>query len=299
MAVKKLRIDVVSLVKTLEIVLKLLVNTQITSRYRSVYKGKGLEFEDYRVYMPDDDASRIDWKASIKANELLIKLFKEERNLNVYIILDTSSHMIFGSTEKLKLEYAAELAASLAYFILEANDKVGLIMANDKIVKMVPPASGKKQFYIILNALTNPEFYGGGKNLSKAIDFVMKISKEKGLIIIISDFIDFKEEWEKSLKLAKHKFDIICAMIRDPRDEYMPEEDVGQFVLQDPLSNNTILIDPKKIIESYKNYVSVEESKIKEILTKNNIDFVKFSTAESFMKNLIELFIRRRKLAWR
>ncbi|MEM5871336.1 MAG: DUF58 domain-containing protein [Candidatus Aenigmatarchaeota archaeon] len=299
MAVKKLRIDVVSLVKTLEIVLKLLVNTQITSRYRSVYKGKGLEFEDYRVYMPDDDASRIDWKASIKANELLIKLFKEERNLNVYIILDTSSHMIFGSTEKLKLEYAAELAASLAYFILEANDKVGLIMANDKIVKMIPPASGKKQFYIILNALTNPEFYGGGKNLSKAIDFIMKISKEKGLIIIISDFIDFKEEWEKSLKLAKHKFDIICAMIRDPRDEYMPEEDVGQFVLQDPLSNNTILIDPKKIIESYKNYVSVEESKIKEILTKNNIDFVKFSTAESFMKNLIELFIRRRKLAWR
>jgi uncharacterized protein (DUF58 family) len=299
MAVKRLRVDVVSLLKQLEIIIKMLVNTQITSRYRSVYKGKGLEFEDYRVYTPEDDASRIDWKASIRANELLIKLFKEERNLNVYILLDTSSYMIFGSTEKLKLEYAAEFVASLAYFILEANDKVGLVMFNDKIVKMIPPASGKKQFYVILKSLTNPQFYGGDRNLENAIDFVLKISKERGLMIIVSDFIGFKKEWERMLRLASIKFDVIGVMIRDPRDEIMPEEDVGQVVLQHPVLNETLLIDPKKIKDGYKNYVQKDEENLMKLFLQSKIDFVKLSTDKSFMKPLIELFIKRRKLAWR
>jgi uncharacterized protein (DUF58 family) len=296
---KRLRIDVLSLTKRLEIILKMLVNTQITSKYRSVYKGKGLEFEDYRVYSPEDDASRIDWKASVRANETLIKLFKEERNLNVYIVLDTSSSMIFGSTEKLKLEYAAELAASFAYFILEANDRVGLVMFNDKIVKMLMPAAGKKQFYIILNALVNADFYGGGYNLENAVNFLMKTSKERGLMIIISDFIGAKAECEKILRTAAVKFDMVGVMIRDPRDEVMPQEDVGQFVIQDPYSDTTLLIDPRKIGEGYRSYVQKEEAGINKAFLEGNLDLIKLSTSESFIKVLIEFFMKRRKWAWR
>lgn len=295
---KRLRIDVVSLVKELEIVIKMLINTKILSRYRSVYRGRGLEFEDYRVYTPQDDASRIDWKASVRANETLIKLFREERNLKVYVLLQTSSSMVFGSTKQLKLEYAAVLAAAFAYLVLEANDKAGLVMFNDKIVKFIPPSGGKKHFYILLNSLVNAELYGGGYDLQKAVNFVMKTSTERGLMIIISDFIGFKGEWEKTLRTASTKFDIICVMVRDPRDEVMPEEDVGQVVVQDPYSSENLLISPKKISEEYKKFVKAEEDRIDNTFLKGRLDLLKISTAEPFIKPLVGFFLVRRK-SWR
>jgi uncharacterized protein (DUF58 family) len=296
---KRLRIDVVGLTKTLEIVIRMIINTQIISKYRSVYKGKGLEFEDFRVYTPEDDASRIDWKASARANETLIKLFREERNLNVYILLDTSSSMIFGSTEKLKMEYAAEMAAAFAYFVLEANDKAGLVMFNDKIVKMVPPSIGKRHFYVMLNSLINAELYGGGNDLQKAVNFVMKIATEKSLMIIISDFIGFKPEWEKTLKTARVKFDIIGIMIRDPRDEAMPEDDVGQVVVQNPYSSESLLTSPKKISEEYQKFVKDEEERMDKIFLKCGLDLLKISTAQPFIKPLLEFFLMRGKWLWR
>jgi uncharacterized protein (DUF58 family) len=296
---KRLRIDVVSLVKELEIVIKMLINTRVTSKYRSVYKGKGLEFEDYRVYTPEDDASRIDWKASMRTNDTLIKVFREERNLNVHILLDTSSSMIFGSTNKLKMEYAAELAAAVSYFILDANDKVGLIMFNDKIAKMIPPGNGKRHFYIIMNSLVNAEMYGGGFDIEKAINFVMKTSKERGLMIIISDFLNMKGDWEKTLRLASVKFDVIAMRVRDPRDEMMPEEDTGQIVLQSPFTAKNALIDPKKIATEYKKYVQSEEQRMEKAFEKSRIDMVKLSTADPFIKPLIEFFLIRRKWSWR
>jgi uncharacterized protein (DUF58 family) len=296
---KKLRIDVISLVRQLEIVIKMLINTKVSSKYRSVYKGKGLEFEDYRVYTPEDDANRIDWKASVRSNDTLIKLFKEERSLSVYILLDTSSSMVFGSTDKLKLEYAAEVAAAFAYLIMEANDNAGLVMYNDKIVKMIPPSSGKKHFYVLLNSLVNAELYGGGHNLENAVNFVMKTTHEKGFMIIISDFIDYKGDWEKVLRIASSKFDIMGVRVRDPRDEVMPDTDVGQVVLQDPYSGQSLLINPGKIREEYKKYVQDEEERLDKAFKKSNLDLLKLSTAEPFIKPVIQFFLMRGRWAWR
>lgn len=297
MKTKKLRIDVVSLLQKIEIILKILVDTQIVSRYRSVFKGRGLEFEDYRAYTTQDDASRIDWKASTRANQLLVKLFREERELDVYILLDASSSMIFGSTEKLKLEHAAEVAAAFAYTVIEAGDKAGLVMFNDKISKIVPASVGKKHFQILLSSLVNPNFYGGGYNLQKAMNFIMRISKKRGLVIIISDFIGLEKGWEKALKLSTVKFDVIGIMVRDPRDQVMPKEDVGQFVIQDAYSESSLLIDPKKIAEGYAKYAKREEEVLKRVFLNCNADLVTISTDESFIKPLIEYFIMRRARA--
>jgi uncharacterized protein (DUF58 family) len=294
MKAKKLRINVVSLLKKLEIILKMLVDTQIISRYRSVFKGKGLEFEDFREYTTSDDASRIDWKTSARTNTLLVKLFREERELDVYILLDTSSSMIFGSTEKLKMEYAAEIAAAFAFMVSEAADKIGLIMFNDKITKIVPPNVGKKHFQVLLNHLVNAEYYGGGYDLQKALNFTMKISKKKGLMIIISDFIGLQKGWEKALRLTAVKFDIIGIMVRDPRDETMPEEEVGQYVLEHPYSNYSLLIDPAKIAKAYAEYVKKQDNYIHKQFTANNADFLKISTSESFIKPLISYFMMRK-----
>ncbi len=296
---KRLRINVVSLVKQLDLLVRIAINTKLISKYRSVYKGKGLEFEDFRVYTPGDDASRIDWKASVRANDTLIKLFKEERNLNVYVLLDTSSSMIFGSTEKLKLEYAAELAAAFSYMILESNDRVGLVMFSDRIVKMIPPALGKKHFYVMLNSIADAGLYGGGRDLAKAIDFVMKISTERGIMIIISDFIRMEGNWQNALKRASVKFDVMGLMVRDPRDEVMPDADVGQVVVQDPGSGRSITISPGKIREEYKKYVEAEEKRLTDEFLKCNLDLLRLSTAESFLKPLVGFFLMRGKWTWR
>lgn len=297
--VKRLRVDVKSLLKDLEIIIKMFVNTKITSRYRSVYRGKGLEFEDYRVYTPEDDASRIDWKASARSNDTLIKIFKEERNLNVYVLVDTSSSMVFGSTQKLKMEYAAEIAAAFSYFVLDANDKVSLLMFNERKSRMVPLGAGRKHFYIILKSLVDAESYGGGFDIVKAINFVMKTSKERGLMVIISDFLNVKGDMEKMLKTASIKFDIICVRVRDPRDEAMPDADVGQFVLRSPFSGDSVLIDPKKIAVEYAKRAQSENRRLEGMFASNNVDLVKLSTAEPFIKPLMELFLMRRKHVWR
>lgn len=299
MKVKKLRVDVVSLRKKLEIILKMLVDTEVISTYRSVFKGKGLEFEDYRAYTTDDDAKQIDWRASKRAGQLIIKLFKEERELDVFIILDTSDSMIFGSTEKLKMEYAAEVAAAFAFMIIESGDKTGVIMFSDKINRMIPAGIGKRQFQIILSNLTKPENYAGGFDLIKAMDFVIKTSTKKGLMIIISDFIGLDEKWEKKLRLASVKFDVIGVMIRDPRDDSLPKENLGQFVLQDPYSEASILVDPTKITEAYEDYAKKEVRRIQESFSKSKAELIKLSTDKPFIKPLIEYFIMRRSRTWR
>jgi uncharacterized protein (DUF58 family) len=182
--------------------------------------------------------------------------------------------------------------------VIEAGDKAGLLMFNDKIVKVIPTSVGKKHFQIILSSLVNPNLYGGGYDLQKAINFAMKISKKRGLMIIISDFIGLNPGWERALKLASVKFDVIGFMVRDPRDEYMPEESTGQFIIQDPYSDSSLMISPNKISEEYREHVKREEEVLQRIFLESNADLVKLSTEEPFIKPLIEYFIMRRSRTW-
>ena len=288
----KLNVEVFSLIKELEVGLKILVETRIASRYRSVFIGKGLEFEEFRNYSINDDATNIDWKASIRANKLLVKRFKEERDLDVFFLLDVSSSMIFGSTRKLKIRYAAEVLASLSYFIIQSMDRVGLFLFTDKIIKAIPPSGGNEQFYTILKILIDSSIYGGKYDLSHALRFLMRCTKKRGLLFIVSDFIGLKNDWDDAIRLASAKFDIVGIMIRDPRDEKLPI-DVGQVVVGDPFSDKSIQIDPARIKKKYESYARKEEKKIREVFLKNNCDFVKLSTDKSFIKPIIELFKKR------
>lgn len=293
---KTLHLDVIALVKKLEVIIKILVNTQVASRYRSVFRGKGLEFEDFRVYTPGDDAKSIDWKASVRSNDILVKEYKEERDLDVYFLLDVSSSMIFGSTEKLKLEYAAEFVAAFSYFVMKAGDKAGLIMFSDKVVNVIPTSTGENHFYILLHSLVNTEFYGGGYDIGKAVKFLMNTARERGLLIIVSDFIGLGKDWERIIKTASVMFDVIGVMIRDPRDERLPK-DVGQVVLEDPYTDSNMVVDPRMIAPAYERYVKREEENIRKVFIGCNADFLKLSTSESFAKPLVEFFIRRRRVS--
>lgn len=287
----KLNIDVTQLAKKLEVIIKILIDTEVASKYMSVFKGQGMEFEEYRKFNDTDDAKMIDWKASVRAHELMIKELKEERNLNTYILLDTSFSMIFGSTEKLKAEYAAEVAASFAYFVLKSGDNVGIAMFNSEISEFVPPDGGDRQFHIILNKLANADVYDAGYDLEEAINFIMRTMPRRGLLIVISDFIGLEGDWDKTLRLAGEKFDTLGIMIRDPRDDELIE--TGNIVLQDPMSSEMVIVNTNKIKDKYKEFTQNEKRYIKDMFSKGNSDMLDLNTDGDFIKPIIQFLLRR------
>jgi len=261
---KELKLDLSKGIKRLKILTNQIVNTGFVGGYKSVFKGHGLEFEDYRAYTSNDDASLIDWKASVRSQQLFIREFVEERNLNVFFLIDVSSSMIYSSIDKLKMEYVGELAASLSFVVLNAGDSIGFALFSDKIVKKVPPTIGFVQYHNLVSTLVDPNHYGGKYDLSEALKFTLTFLKEASVVILISDFIGLKKDWEKYIRMVSSKFDLIGVMIRDPRDKVLPEYN-AQVILEDPFSNKQILVRPEDIGEDYKKYVIKQEQKIKNV----------------------------------
>ncbi len=295
---KEIRVDVEEAVRRLKIVLKQAITTDIMGGYKSVFRGRGLEFDGYRQYAPDDDASIIDWKASARAKRLLVKTFAEERELEVFFLVDASESMLFGSTEKLKNEYSAEFVLSLSYLITEAGDKAGMAFFSDRVTNIAPVASGKKQFYAIARRLTNPEAYGGNYDITGALEFILRFLKKKGAILfVVSDFIGVSGDWQTRLKWLAAKFDVICVMVRDPRDTVMA--DAGLVYVEDPYTHQKLLIDPVTIAEDYRHYALMEEERITRLIKDANVDFLRLSTDRSFIEPLISLFKRRQARKWR
>ncbi len=286
MPVKSLNIKLVPALRKLPFIKRGLLITRTIGAYKSVFKGRGLEFADYRQYVETDDAALIDWKASVRANEILIREYIEERNLNIIFLFDVSNSMLFGSTEKLKAEYAAELIGSLAYSILEAGDNVGLVMFTDRITAKIYPNRGKQQYYVLSKLLTSPEYYGGKIDIVEASKYVLKSLKEASIIIIVSDFINFEKEWETYLKLMSAKFEIIGIMIKDPRDLTLPE-DIGQVVIQDPYSDRQLLIEPELIKRTYEALMKQQIKEIKGKFLRLNEDIFIIETDKPYPKQIM------------
>ncbi len=289
----KLNINLTPTIKSLEVISRGLVNTKIMGNYKSSFKGKGLEFSNYRMYSDKDDANLIDWKASLRSNEILVKEFVEERNVEVLFLLDASSSMLFGSEHLLKIEYAAELMAALYYIVLKSGDSAGFVLFSDKIVKKMKPAQGKEKFYVLQKTLMDFKLYGGDYDLAYTLKFVRNFVKPHTLIIIISDFIGLTKDWEYALKIASKEFDIIGMMVRDKHDRTLPD-DTGQVVIENPYSNQQLIIDPKLIKREYEVNVRADEAHIQSIFTKFRADFLSLQTDESFIKPIMNFFNKRK-----
>ena len=291
------KVDLIPAIKRLEIVSKGLVNTRIIGNYLSVFRGRGLEFEDYTTYTPDYDSRAIDWKASARASNLLMREYIEERDLNIFFVIDASSNMLFGSTNKLKIEYSIELIAGLTHAALESGDRVGFVLVSDKIVKKLYPDKGKKQFYAISKLLLNVEDYGGKFNFKDAATFLINYLHESTIVIIVSDFANFKQEYEKELKLISKKFDVIGIMIKDPIDKALPKQKV-QIVIADSAGKKTMVIDPSLISQAYEREMREQEKKIHDLFSRAGADFLNIQTDKSYVGPLIKLF-RLRALKWK
>lgn len=290
----KLKINIGEVIKKLEIVTKGLVTSRIIGGYKSKFRGKGLEFDSYRSYSNVDDSADIDWKASLRAGELLVKQYMEERNLEVFFLVDISSSMVYGSTERLKSEYTAEVVASLSYAILRSGDSVGLGLFNNRIVTKIPISKERNQFYVLSKELINPHLYGGDYDLANVLKFLIGYLRRGVVVIIVSDFIGLKGEWKKYLETAASKFDLIGVMVRDPADRDLPDEK-HRVLLSDPFSNDQLLVAIRDIKAEYSAHVRMQEKEIKGIFLKSGADFVELVTDRPFTGHLIRFFRERKR----
>jgi len=252
--------------------------------YKTVFRGKGLEFDSYRYFDENlDDASMLDWKASLRANKLLAKKYTEERDLNIFFVFDSSSKMLFGSGDKLKAEYASEVIAALSYLIINSDDIPGLIMFSDKLRKFVRPNKSRYQFSLLVSSLSDASLYGGGFDIDSAIDFFLKkVKSEYSVVFFVSDFISIRKGFENNLKLMSARFETIAIMIRDSFDDKLPDVDY-QMSIQDPETGRQILIDPSTVGKNYQQIALKQKNAVKEIFKNAGVDLIELHTNEPFV----------------
>ncbi len=265
-------------------------------KYKVIFRGRGLEFEGLREYTTSDDASMIDWKisrrvsSSKKLDKLYVRVYEEERDLNIFVLIDTSETMLFGTQDKLKTEYASVIAGTLVYTAIEVGDKAGIAMFSDSVHKLIPPSKSSDQYYRVLKELSNPENYGGKCSLYSALKTATATLDPKSILFIVSDFISIGNDWEDLLKAASSKFEgVLGIMVRDIRDSHIPDN-LGYFRMSDPIFKSATDVDLDKIREKYRLEAEKQEKNIERIFTKTHAGFIKCYTHDPFINPLVKWF---------
>jgi len=294
MKVRKLNLDFDDKLHPIEITTRQNLLSEIfEGKWVTRYKGRGMEFSEYRNYIYGDDANNIDWKASLRSNNLLVRQFEQDRGVNALFVFDVSDNMLFSSRNdgKMKVEYAAELIVGMARPILNSGNAVGLMMFNNNIVKKVDPNIGLAVEHQIKNLLANPENYGGEFNFGKMMKVLLNLKQRRLVIIIISDFIGLKKGWHKYIEILNEKYDIIGIMIKDHRDRYLPER--GQVVVQDPSTDKRIYVDAAKYGKLYHETILKEEINIARLFRVMKCDLLRLETTEDAFSKLVKFFRKR------
>jgi uncharacterized protein (DUF58 family) len=293
MAIKEIKLDLTPKIKKLEVYTKKnILNKMLEGNWSSAFRGRGMEFAGFRSYNYNDDASQIDWKATLRAKETLVREYEIERSVNTFFLFDVSNSMLFSSTGKLKCEYAAELIDTMIYAILEAGDNVGMGMFTDKFIVKIEPNMGHGMYYKITQELLNPENYGGNFDFEAICKLTSTFLTTNAMLIIISDFLGLNDNWYKYLNMLSQNYEVIGIMVRDPRDSELPE-DIGQYILEDPYSREKMKVDMNKYRALYREYVKKEEFEIEKRFKATKSDFLKIKTDEDFYDPLLKFFRKR------
>jgi len=262
--------------------------------YRKSFGGQTWDFAGYREYTLTDDSNLIDWKASIRDNKLIIREYLTLRLISAFFLFDVSSTMLLGTTEKLKLEYGAEVIATLANSILKAGGKVGLGIFNDRLIKVLPSSQGINQFHLIMKILTNERLFGGACSLQNTLKSTLPFLKSDTLFIIVSDFLNLGENWQNSIKAVSTKYNTLGIMIRDPIDRELPKG-IHKIFIQNPITGKKHLFYIGKHLERYKKKKKRQEESITNLFHSLNADFLILPTNKPYLHDLINFIKRREK----
>ena len=286
-------IELLKKVRKIEIKTKGLSNHIFSGEYHTAFKGKGMAFSEVREYQPGDDVRSIDWNVTARYNSPFVKVFEEEREMTVILLIDVSGSSDFGTQTQLKREVATEIAAVLAFSAINNNDKIGVIFFSDKIEKFIPPKKGKSHILRIIRELITFESESKKTNIEVALKYFNNVIKKRAVCFILSDFMD--TDFDKSLKIARNKHDIVALRIHDEREEIIPN--VGLIKVEDSESGEMRWVDSsnKKVRTNYNNNYREFEKELKQTLQSSGVDHIDVKTGKDYIKPLMNFFKNRGK----
>lgn|GEM_PF-111781 len=277
--------------RAIEIKTSHLANEQLSGSYSSVFRGQGLSFREVRAYLPGDDVRWIDWNVSARMNEPFVKVFVEERELTVMLVVDLSESEHFGTRRSSKATVAAEICALCAFSAIRNNDRVGLLLATDVVEAIVPPKKGEKHVMRVIREILGHTPSSSGTNLKVALETLCKVQKRKSVAFVVSDFFD--RGYERALALAASKHDVIPIVLEDVRDTEMP--DVGLAMFEDLETGEDVLVDTsdRNVRERYAALMRAHQVDRDKLFKKLALDAVTIRTDANYVEPLRKLFAKR------
>src|SRR5712675_493440 len=285
--------EILKKIRTLEIKTKGLVETVFAGDYHSVFKGRGMNFEDVREYQPGDEIRAIDWNVTARLGTAFVKKFTEERELTVMLVVDVSASGNFGSTTQSKRELAAEVACLLAFSAIRNNDKVGLLLFTDRVELFIPPKKGRSHTLRIIREILYFEPAGRGTAPGPALDYLNKVVTRRSVVFFISDFQT--SDFSRELAVSGRRHDFIALHIQDEREETLPN--VGIITLEDAETGEQIEINTadRKTRAVFTDVVTGFETDLSRTLRRNNVDTITLQTGRDYLPALRSFFKQRER----
>ena len=288
--------DILKRVRKIEIKTRGLSNEIFAGKYHTAFKGRGMSFAEVREYRIGDDVRDIDWNVTARSHKPHIKVYEEERELTMMLMVDVSGSRMFGTTDALKKNIITELAAVLAFSASQTGDKVGCIFFSDKVEKFIPPKKGRSHILMIIRELVGFVPESNGTAISEAVRYLTGVNKKRCTAFLLSDFLNSKHDDEAlndALKIATSRHDIIALKVSDPREKEMP--DVGIVELQDAETARKVWVDTSSsaVRDHYSAAWAEREERTREMLLHNRIDIADISTDSDYVAELIKLFKKR------
>lgn len=279
-------------VRKIEIKTRGLTNHIFSGQYHSAFKGRGMTFSEVREYQYGDDVRNIDWNVTARFHRPFVKIFEEEREMTVMLLIDVSSSNDFGSSEATKRDITAEIAAVLAFSAIQNNDKVGVIFFSDRVEKFIPPKKGSSHILRIIREIVSFKPQYNGTDIGEGLKFLTSAIKKRTTAFLISDFMTSKS-FEQEMRIAARKHDLISLRITDKRELILPK--IGLLKFRDNETNKEFWVDTSTSSwnEAYQKYVHNETQRLNKIFANNGIDNTLIFTDEDYVKPLMQLFKRR------
>ena len=283
--------DLLKKVRQIEIKTRGLSNHIFAGEYNTAFKGKGMAFSEVRDYQNGDDVRLIDWNVTARYNSTFVKVFEEEREMTVMLMIDVSGSNNFGSNKNFKKELATEIGAVLAFSAIKNNDKVGVIFFSDIIEKFIPPKKGKKHILRIIREIISFTPSSKKTDLSVALEYFNSVISRRSICFILSDFIS--TSFKKPLKIASRKHDVVALKLIDKREEIIPN--IGLVPIEDAESGKKIIIDTssKFFINKLLGEKNKRNNKLKSLMNESSVDLINLYTGEDYVKPLINFFKKR------
>ena len=285
--------EILKKVRSIEIKTKGLSNHIFAGEYNTAFKGRGMTFSEVREYEIGDDLRTIDWNVTARYNSPFVKVFEEEREITLMLMVDVSSSSSFGTNKRFKRELVSEISAVLAFSAIKNNDKVGVIFFSDKIEKFISPSKGKKHILRIIKEILTFQSTSKKTNIKKALEYFNRVTKKRSICFLLSDFFD--SDFFEPVKLSAKRHDLVAVNTLDSRELEIPN--VGLLSLQDSEEDNEILVDSsdRKFRRNFKNKQLSRLETLKKELSLCGADYIQLLTQEDIISPLINFFKKRKK----